>query len=129
MLYNNKGPILGHRQSESNFYVLGYLNSKVAEYILQILSPTLGFESGYVSNLPYAADTESDAMIFNIVESCIGESKMDWDSFETSWDFKKHPLLRNVSTISEAFAQWQAECDDRFNKLKANEGRAEPHFY
>jgi len=121
MLYNNKGPILGHRQSESNFYVLGYLNSKVAEYILQILSPTLGFESGYVSNLPYAADTESDAMIFNIVESCIGESKMDWDSFETSWDFKKHPLLRNVSTISEAFAQWQAECDDRFNKLKANE--------
>ena len=121
MLYNNKGPILGHRQSESNFYVLGYLNSKVAEYILQILSPTLGFESGYVSNLPYAADTESDTMIFNIVESCIGESKMDWDSFETSWDFKKHPLLRNVSTISEAFAQWQAECDDRFNKLKANE--------
>lgn len=121
MLYNNKGPILGHRQSESNFYVLGYLNSKVAEYILQILSPTLGFESGYVSNLPYAADTESDAMIFNIVKSCIGESKMDWDSFETSWDFKKHPLLRNVSTISEAFAQWQAECDDRFNKLKANE--------
>ena len=121
MLYNNKGPILGHRQSESNFYVLGYLNSKVAEYILQILSPTLGFESGYVSNLPYAAVTESDAMIFNIVESCIGESKMDWDSFETSWDFKKHPLLRNVSTISEAFAQWQAECDDRFNKLKANE--------
>lgn len=121
MLYNNKGPILGHRQSESNFYVLGYLNSKVAEYILQILSPTLGFESGYVSNLPYAADTESDAMIFNIVESCIGESKMDWDSFETSWDFKKHPLLRNVSTISEAFTQWQAECDDRFNQLKANE--------
>ena len=121
MLYNNKGPILGHRQSESNFYVLGYLNSKVAEYILQILSPTLGFESGYVSNLPYAADTESDTMIFNIVESCIGESKMDWDSFETSWDFKKHPLLRNVSTISGAFAQWQAECDDRFNKLKANE--------
>ena len=121
MLYNNKGPILGHRQSESNFYVLGYLNSKVAEYILQILSPTLGFESGYVSNLPYAADTESNAMIFNIVESCIGESKMDWDSFETSWDFKKHPLFRDVSTISEAFTQWQSECDNRFNQLKANE--------
>ena len=45
----------------------------------------------------------------------------DWNSFETSWDFKKHPLLRNVSTISEAFNQWQAECDDRFNRLKANE--------
>ena len=48
-------------------------------------------------------------------------SRTDWDAFETSWDFKKHPLLRNVSTISEAFIQWQAECDDRFNQLKANE--------
>ena len=47
--------------------------------------------------------------------------KVDWDSFESSWDFKKHPLLRNVSTISESFNQWQAECDDRFNQLKANE--------
>ena len=49
---------------------------------------------------------------------CIRDS---WDSFENSWDFKKHPLLRNVSTISEAFTQWQSECDDRFNQLKANE--------
>lgn len=48
-------------------------------------------------------------------------SEQDWDSFETSWDFKKHPLLQNVSTISEAFNQWQAECDDRFNQLKTNE--------
>lgn len=54
-------------------------------------------------------------------ESNIEISRKDWDSFEASWDFKKHPLLRNVSTISEAFAQWQVECDDRFNRLKANE--------
>ena len=46
---------------------------------------------------------------------------MDWDSFETSWDFKHHPLLRKVPTIAEAFEQWQAECDDRFNHLKSNE--------
>ena len=55
------------------------------------------------------------------VEDAIQLSQRDWDSFETSWDYKKHPLLRNVSTISETFIQWQAECDDRFNRLKANE--------
>ena len=46
---------------------------------------------------------------------------MDWDAFETSWDFQHHPLLRKVPTIAEAFDQWQAECDDCFNQLKANE--------
>ena len=56
-------------------------------------------------------------MVFSLIE----KTKVDWDSFESSWDFKKHPLLRNVSTISESFNQWQAECDDRFNQLKANE--------
>ena len=48
-------------------------------------------------------------------------SEQDWDSFETSWDFRHHPLLRKVPTIAEAFEQWQAECDNRFNQLKANE--------
>ena len=51
----------------------------------------------------------------------INMSKADWDSFETSWDFQRHPLLRKVSTIAEAFDQWQTECNDRFNQLKANE--------
>ena len=57
-----------------------------------------------------------------IVNHSIEYSKQDWNSYETSWDFQRHPLLRNVvSTISEAFTQWQSECDGRFNKLKANE--------
>ena len=56
-----------------------------------------------------------------IVDECIEQSKTDWDIFETSWDFQHHPLLREVSTIDEAFEQWQVECDDRFNQLKANE--------
>ncbi|NLH92480.1 MAG: class I SAM-dependent DNA methyltransferase, partial [Atopobium sp.] len=45
----------------------------------------------------------------------------DWDSFETSWDFQKHPLVRKTDSIADAFTQWQSECDDRFNQLKSNE--------
>ncbi len=48
-------------------------------------------------------------------------SQTDWDSFETSWDFQHHPLLCKISTIAEAFNQWQIKCYDRFNQLKANE--------
>ena len=59
--------------------------------------------------------------IHDIVEVNIHLSKIDWDSFETSWDFQRHPLLRKVFSISEAFEQWHTECDERFNQLKINE--------
>ena len=76
---------------------------------------------GQVASITCNVDYGKRDEVTSIADELIAFSKSDWDSFETSWDFKKHPLLRNVSTISEAFAQWQAECDDRFNQLKANE--------
>lgn len=52
----------------------------------------------------------------------ICDTRLDWDSFETSWNFKIHPLVKNhVSTISEAYNLWSKECEDRFNTLKSNE--------
>ena len=101
-------------------YLLGLLSSNVVREILLILNPTLTFQTGDISKIPVIL-SENDFGTISKVDSSIDLSRADWDSFETSWDFKKHPLLRNVSTISEAFAQWQAECDDRFNQLKANE--------
>ena len=77
------------------------------------------FEVGQMGLVPIIMGDPQDVEI--LTHTTLQEEKLDWDSFETSWDFKKHPLLRNVSTISEAFTQWQAECDDRFNQLKANE--------
>lgn len=48
-------------------------------------------------------------------------SQQDWDTYETSWGFKHHPLIRKVSTISEAYDQWKSENNERFDQLKANE--------
>lgn len=56
-----------------------------------------------------------------MVKENIELSKYDWDSFETSWDFLYHPLLRHVSMLSEAFEQWESECNRRFDKMKSNE--------
>ena len=45
----------------------------------------------------------------------------DWDAFETSWDFQRHPFVRSTPSIADAYAKWSEECDDRFNQLKDNE--------
>ena len=101
--------------------ILGLLNSNVARALLKLISPTINYQVRDIFSIPVARDVLTSDQIDNLVEQNIDMEKMDWDSFETSWDFQHHPLLRKVSTIAEAFDQWQAECDDRFNQLKDNE--------
>ena len=103
----------------SLIYLLGILNSKSCNYISKMLSPTLGVSPEDILNIPIVVRDES--IVSSVVKNTLAISKIDWDFFETSWDFQCHSLLRKVPTISEAFDQWQAECDDRFNQLKANE--------
>lgn len=101
------------------WYLFGLLNSKVSQVLLEILAPNMKFEVGQMGLVPIIMENRPE--VEELSHNTVRIAKSDWDSFETSWDFQKHPLLRNVSTISEAFTQWQAECDDRFNQLKANE--------
>ena len=120
-LFDSAGS-MGFAYSRENLkYIIANLNSKIAEEAFRFISPTIKFMPGQVASIPCNVDYGKRDEVTSIADELIAFSKSDWDSFETSWDFKKHPLLRNVSTISEAFAQWQAECDDRFNQLKANE--------
>ena len=102
--------------------VLSVLNTKVAQFFLSFLAPTLNFQLQDICSIPLPDQlkaVKTEAM--EIGKNCVSESKKDWDSFEISLDFQYHPLLRKVSAIAEAFTQWQTECDDRFNQLKANE--------
>ena len=71
---------------------LALLNTKLVQYILEITSPTLNYEVGQVGLLPVVEVTDTKT-IEKLVEQNIYISKHDWDSFETSWDFKKHPLI------------------------------------
>ena len=109
--------------SQTNLlYLLALCNTKVVMKILEIIAPTINYQCGDIANIPVIlSDKECRQKIENKVECCINISRNDWDSFETSWDFQHHPLFRKVPTIAEAFDQWQSECDNRFNQLKANE--------
>lgn len=102
--------------------VLGLLNSKLTQLFLDTYNPTINLNVTNVSNVPLNRCYLNQNEIVELVNNNIAFSKFDWDSFETSWDFTVHPLVKNhVSTISEAYSLWDKECNDRFNQLKTNE--------
>lgn len=77
---------------ESNEFIAALMNSKVAELIFKIINPTLNFQVMNIISLPYMCD-ERNVIIKKLSKKCILLAKNDWDSFETSWDFGKHPLV------------------------------------
>ncbi|MDO4499162.1 MAG: BREX-1 system adenine-specific DNA-methyltransferase PglX [Coriobacteriaceae bacterium] len=119
----------------------GFLNSSVVDPIAKIVSPTLHFEKGQVALYPFLDPKENRACIIQHVNECRAIAQQDWDSFEESWDFKTHPIIRifrdfsspvaecaprtdypdATCPIEAAFSAWQEECARRFSSLKQNE--------
>lgn len=134
---------------EDIFYILALLCSKISFEILKILNPTLNYQVGDFERIPVRIDKETKYEVSNIANECIGLSRTDWDSFETSWDFKNHPLLAfrseddlgvlrsyeldenghlvDIETIlgndgiETAFERWQDFTELQFAQLKLNE--------
>ncbi|MBS5426408.1 BREX-1 system adenine-specific DNA-methyltransferase PglX [Phascolarctobacterium succinatutens] len=106
---------------EKLMYILGLMNTKYAMKIINLINPTLNFVPGTIASIPIIDGLPCISEVKQLVKQNISLSKSDWDAFETSWDFTKHPLLRNKLTISEAYSEWEAECNTRFAQLKANE--------
>lgn len=125
--------------SEQNIYItLGFLNSKIAEELIALLNPTLNVTPMVIKKLPYT-ESELASIIEKVVIDNIDLCKTDWDSFETSWDFMVHPLIRytsfsmkkmhednkkhikDMNYIEEAYKNWENKCFLQFNQLKLNE--------
>lgn len=68
-------------------------NSIIIEVVAELLSPTLDFQPGQISSYPVIEVGEQRQQVAASVNDCRTLSKLDWDSFETSWNFKRHPLL------------------------------------
>ncbi len=114
------GPIVVTTE-DNILYLLGLLNSTYVASVAALIAPTINFSNGVAGSIPVIVREDMKKNVEELSQKNVNLSKRDWDSFETSWDFQKHPLIRNTHTIKEAFTQWQQECDDRFNQLKANE--------
>lgn len=75
------------------YYVLGFVNTNVALSLFKFIAPTLNLTAGNMNKLPIIYKQDKAINIENIVKENIGKEKDDWDSFETSWDFQKHPCF------------------------------------
>ena len=126
-------------------YTLGFLNTKLVVDFVKCVNPTINTGSGTIGKLPLCIKDGEIEKVNLIVEECIENSRSDWDSFETSWDFKTHPLVEMSEGLWDATATaadmdyyygslpevscplevcyllWQGQCKERFNQLKANE--------
>ncbi|MBK8755123.1 MAG: BREX-1 system adenine-specific DNA-methyltransferase PglX [Candidatus Competibacteraceae bacterium] len=102
--------------------LLGFLNSTVTSYYLTAFSPTLNFEAGDVGKLPIIAlSSDASADISKNVNELISISRIDWDNFETSWDFRDLPLLRpglKGATLEASWRNWDAHCTAAIRRMQ-----------
>ena len=108
-------------------YVLCFLQSCVGRFIIDSTKSAFSIQAGTIRNLPVIGETNDE--IENLANECIKISREDWDSFETSWDFKKHPFVTgNFVTIKEAYEKWQLVANERNDSLNQKERRINEIF-
>ena len=91
-MFDDAGPICSVKE-ELNVPCLAILNSGVAAFYLDILSPTMNYLPGHINSIPIHAEILKDERVGKTAHNAISKSKEDWDAYETSWDFKRNPLV------------------------------------
>ena len=133
--YCNKGFVFdvkgscGFPDAENLWLVLAFLNSKLTPKYIDSLNPTTTTQVGDLKRIPILplSDSEKEE-IDSLSKGCMLLAKNDWDSYETSWDFKRHPLLMNLESLSDAYDAWFNFCENHFNKMKHSEERINQIF-
>ena len=105
----HKGTMCFGSSHEDHLMCLSAMNSTAAEECLKILCPTLDFGEGAVGKVPVA--TSYDGLVEHLTEQSISISRKDWDAFETSWDFFRHPMsyvnVEGSTRIAETYVRWE----------------------
>ena len=127
----NKGAMIFEKNLDLE-YLLGFLNTKVAQTAIDLLNSTISLQIGDVASIPVIVNTDKFDTVKLLAKKCVSMCKDDWDSFETSWDFTRHPFIKAITKypnmmdigniyLAECYDIWAGECEERFEKLKANE--------
>ena len=119
-IFDTKGSMGFPYRNELIKYFTGLINSSSAELFLEVLAPTLDFNLVSMKQIPMIVDRVDE--VTRLVDECVELSATDWDSFEVSWNFKKHPLISGRYTLlKDAFDIWETSRKEAFDKLKENE--------
>ncbi|MGF9956256.1 BREX-1 system adenine-specific DNA-methyltransferase PglX [Bacillus mycoides] len=102
-------------------YFIGFLNSKIASSLLKYINPTINFQVNDVKSLPIFIDDNYNRVV-ELAKMAIDISKCDWDSFERSWDFKRHPIvelkdINKSNSLRDIFSIWKQNCEISIHKL------------
>ena len=130
--FNLAAPSIFIENVNDTEYFIGLLNSKVHENIIRALNPTLNTNISDIRRIPYIEERKEDMdKIKNIVSENIYISKEDWNSYETSFYFEKHPFVNQKignSTLRVEFLNWESFLNSQFKKLKNNEEMLNTYF-
>ena len=123
-LYDVAGPFCKVKPNKI-YLILGFILSKVAKNYMDAINPTINFVPGTLLSIPYFKEDDNTDKIVKIeyyVKDCINIERKEWNSYETSWDFKKHSLIqKNIIKIKDATNKWHEENNILFKRLKNNE--------
>ncbi|MCM3595649.1 BREX-1 system adenine-specific DNA-methyltransferase PglX [Metabacillus idriensis] len=127
-IFDTKGSSMFFKNEIILKTVLGLLMTKVSKTFLSFISPTIDYGVGQLSKLPYLEFIEKDSSVIErinlLVENNISISKEDWNSFETSWDYKRSPILNYIGVgklLSDAYINMGIQMETNYTKLKENE--------
>lgn len=123
-IFDKGGPSIAIK--DSLYYLLALLNSKTAELYFRVLNPSINLQVKDIKALPILV--EDNDTIADITQRSVQLAKDDWDSFETSFTFKQHPLTVGHTRVEEAFVAWKATQLERFNELLSNEATVNELF-
>lgn len=119
-IFETKGSTYFPKNQQDSNYIFGFLNTKIVNELLLILSPTLDYHEGPMGKLPVEIDNKIREKVENIVKYNINISKQEWDSRETSWDFEKSPLLMEAS-VTETYKSYCDFWTKEFFQMHSNE--------
>lgn len=120
-LFDVKGSSAFPDESKYN-HIIALMNSNILPMYIEILNPTSTTQVGDLKQVPVKNISNHKRILDKCVVDNIISVKKDWDSFETSWDFKKHPIIEFKSNnIENSFNNWSEFTEKQFNTLKSNE--------
>lgn len=103
------------------YYCLGFLNSNLINYYLNILNPTINIQTKDIKAIPLIISSKYYDEIEKLSKINVFLTKEDWDEMELSFNFKYHPLINKTNQIEINFNEWKLNSKKRFNSMKNNE--------
>ncbi|QIC72005.1 MULTISPECIES: BREX-1 system adenine-specific DNA-methyltransferase PglX [Acinetobacter] len=119
-IFDVAGCCIFFENNEALYTCLGFVNSPICKNVIEAISPTVNYEAGHIASLPFShALLDSKDEISQQVKSLIAQAKIDWDSYEISWDFTENPIIRTQQpNLEQAFNTWQQQNADAVAEMK-----------